>query len=442
MSVLNFCMRNLMAGPLRVQRTGQTESDTSQSEQRSGMWGQWCTRLRIELVLWGVAFVSADANSEYPMLEDALQPTNLNVERLKCMYRINLHGKAETHVFERAIRPRAQSGPDMLSGAMAMDERYMPPSEVRVIWESYPDAQGVVQSPVRRLYESLFRLYETKERFTMEADRKRARPVVTTKELVKPTSNDPKATSLADPTLRVDEPLSRTEREACDAIFQKDHDCGSATDSATSAAQRSRKRPRAEQQELDPERDAVNTLEAQAPGDFPTVHLMVVEAVCMELGVPMSEISSGDASGRPKLNQATAGPEQARVFRESQAAVKRMLLQEMYRHLGWMSAYNAADAHLASNPNDCSEANMHKARTLAFQKAQKTRSEWVIEFPPNPLKEELQMELRYGLKHECYVQLRAQQWGCPADMWGPLEKEEIMALEGVPPEKEESKESS
>ena len=221
---------------------------------------------------------------------------------------------------------------------------------------SLPDSEGTIHSKVKRLMVGLWMLYQSKLLNTMRADAGRAHPVLVTQDIddnVGGGGHDDKTTKGAalaafnqqTPQRREQEPDAKRVHALVAARNQGNHCLANllqTTDLTLAQAEQQAKREYMggskvfEQFELDAGRAFVSTHLPEAPADLLPLRQAFMESVCLAQGVPMSMISSGDASGRAKLNTENASPETAQIFRDAQSDRRKRVashIASFYQHL-------------------------------------------------------------------------------------------------------------
>jgi hypothetical protein len=151
-------------------------------------------------------------------------------------------------------------------------------------------------------------IYQAKKELTMSADKERAKPTVVTEAQ----SNRHEPNSVSSSHVGMYDGGGGREEQMVYALA-RDRNCG-----IVAPAMQTRREDK-NQLEIKDGRTYVSAQIAEAPADLGTSRQAFLESCCLGWGIPMSMLSSGDASGKAKLNSDSAGPETARVFREAQS---------------------------------------------------------------------------------------------------------------------------
>lgn len=324
--------------------------DEVERQQRSIMWGRFMEHVSIVEVAIGFALVSYQPNTDYLAIRhsDPLQPCVLEMERLVIRHRINVYSQHEWQVFERVTGGATFS----VGGQSANTHMNLRPiKNIKVVGKDFPDNQGIISSRMTRILSGPYEIYIAKMQNTLVADAERSRPTTFMQIKEDKDIHDDK-TLTGDPTFAASRGVPPPNREQRADIMRNMEEvrvsnlCGG--DGSSAGLRRPAGGPgggpgggggggsgmdafggisdesdgKAKYQ-LPLGREIAQNHMAEAPADLLPARLAFFEAVCLQFGMPMSMLSTGDSSGKAKLNSSHAGAETARIFVEAQATRKR-----------------------------------------------------------------------------------------------------------------------
>ena len=333
-SAFNVAYNNITTSQILVQRPNETSVDAAVASARSRIFGKWGREacLLDAAIGWFVASSIEASPEERADADMDKLPALLNMDRITMLHRMDVYGRHEWKVFEE-VSPIWEADSPVPGWRELFD--------CRVFGTSLPDNTGQLSSRIMCIYLSEWQMYESKKQLTFEADRMRARPPIMTQSLA--TKHDPNdATSAAHPSADQAVPammMDQTDAARLVHAQVRAFNTRTAEDSCTD------ERPRAaaaagsardDRIEIEAGRVYVSNHMAEAPLELNVARQALLESVCLTFGIPMSMLSSGDASGRAKLNSETASPETARIFQEAQAGRKQQLaywITELCQHV-------------------------------------------------------------------------------------------------------------
>ncbi len=318
-SLFNVCFNSLVSGDIVVE-TGPsvspksdkivlpTPKEEAERRWRSRVVTDWSREkefIRLCIGFVPVTGVKVQYSSDATMFTDDLyEPAVLNLDLIEMYVRTNVTNQREWDVYEKS--------------KTTLMLKKKPMHGVKVFGYEFPDAQGNIQSLVRRVYDNAYAPYMSKVLLTIQADERRANPRVTMQSSEK---NDAQknVAPFEDPSAMERTPAAMAVHAQV-ALKNSTGGCGSGPASLPPSNKR-----RYNEYKVPEGHEYVSATLAEAPADTLSFSQSFLETVCLEFGVPMSMVSSGDASGKAKLNSESAGPETARIFREAQAQRKRQV---------------------------------------------------------------------------------------------------------------------
>jgi hypothetical protein len=321
MSLFNICFNSLVSGDIVVDTgpapkttsTDRVQVPTAKQEAerrwRSRIVTDWSREkefIRLCIGFVPVTGVRVPFNADVSMFtEDLYQPAVLNIDLVDIQVRTSVTNQRDWLIYERSN-----------SRAMLTSR---PMHGVKIFGHEFPDNAGNIQSLVRRVYDNAYAPYMSKVVLTIQADERRANPRVT---MQSRDQHDNQKNVMPSFESMLDIPAMERTPAALAVHAQvaaKNSGCGD-----VDMAPVTRKR-NFNQLRIPEGQEYVNATIAEAPAETLSFSQAFLETMCLEFGVPMSMISSGDASGKAKLNSESAGPETARIFREAQAQRKRQV---------------------------------------------------------------------------------------------------------------------
>lgn len=253
-----------------------------------------------------------------PASPDGVRPVVLNLARLQVQHRVDVYGRHFWRWFEMT-----ESGWNDASGSLCGRREL---KNILVLGNSLPSNDGTLASRVKCVRAGEYALLQSKRTLTFHADAARAKPLAYTQQ------NAAISTRMADsgsaePQFDQANVSLDVRRDACqeshavhEAVFALNRGVA-----ASAVAARDGARGDDGTYEVADGRTLVRQMAVEAPSDLPATRAAYLESVCLAWAVPMSMLSAGDATGKAKLNAASASPETARIFREAQADRKRAL---------------------------------------------------------------------------------------------------------------------
>jgi len=315
-----------------------TSAQEHARRQRSHMLGKFAVDFYEQEDTIGFAGIVAANNTTYPSIRrtDPKRPGVVNLDRIvRILFRADVYGTYEWQFVERV--PYG-------TGGGIPGERVLP--GVRVVGSDLPvgsDQVGILRSKVKRLMNSVYRLYTEKIEQTSIADRERARPTLVTN-----SDAAANAAALSDPNhmpagplaLMPDGMATREDYDHMKRVGQSVQDANCGTDASAAAAQsqtRKRLRPgEMTEYAIAEGRMLANSHLPEAPDNLLPIHNSVFEMTCLQYGMHMGMLSAGDTTGTAKLNTQQASAETGRFFREAQSERKRrmeLILSDAYIHM-------------------------------------------------------------------------------------------------------------
>jgi hypothetical protein len=307
--------------------------EESQAGARSAMWGAWASEAALVEDAIGF-FPSCGTPQAHEDEFMQTKPTVMNVHLLQFLHRIDVRGQHHWRVFT-PITPWETPGdggiPCEFPGLMELPY-------VKIIGDSLPGNNGEIYSKAKRIFAAEWQLYEHKKKLTMQADTQRSHPVLYQQYVEqKKDVMDQNGSHELDQDQRVPESRDQAPDAMRTHAFVRHLNTHGGHCGEEQQQQQTRTRTSSlPTVTIEQGKSYVNNHLPEAPAEMPVVRQAVIESICLAYGVPMSMLSSGDASGTARLNTESAGPETARIFREAQADRKRRLesnIRAMYDHL-------------------------------------------------------------------------------------------------------------
>lgn len=313
--------------------------DESRARVRSQMFAQW--GLKCERVFEEVGFAPCTAQpntqSAYAIIADTdpLAPCVLDLLAVcRICMRGDAHGRTEWRFFKR-------------TNQHPQTEEEIPDVYVLGDETGWPTRNGQLRSSLARLMLSdAYTTYQSKMTLTQLADRQRAHPVLVTQAAAAAGAggamSDPDlvtgSITMRDNDLQlVPVALSAAQRAQVNKVADS---CARANQQVRNepgpicnpdvtqggAGQKRKSRDGQTEYEISPGQVLAPGVHlAEAPLDLLPAKQAWMEAVSLDFGVPLSMLSSGDATGKAKLNAESAGPETARLYLEGQNERRREL---------------------------------------------------------------------------------------------------------------------
>jgi hypothetical protein len=446
-SLSALCYNSLRCGNIIIrvgQDTGEAEEDTlkkpterqeSDRLRRSALLGQWAYEAAMmEDAIGFVPTVIIPNEDNDTSQTDPLRPSVLNLARVRIWHKVDVMGRHYWRFYESHPNSAHLMG---LASQRMLHEREI--RDVHVRGDTLPDDSGCIFSRVRRVMEGDWALFQSKKLLTMTADRERATPTLVTQQANDKAHTDKDLAStqglmmmtgapyadgggdmMADPSTVRAMALVR-EHNSClrmaDGSIVPYQERQSGASSMPSAATQQRART---QVRIDTGQQFVSAPLAEAPADLLPTRQAFLEVVSLEWGVPLSMISSGDASGKARLNSATAGAETAKVYQATQAHIRRRSesrLRELYSFM--YGEKHVADyvrrvlqRYSRSRRDQGKASSMSPSKvTFDFEELQR-QAQVTIEIPSQPSMLELNELLDKGvLEYDPYCHYAAQQTG-------------------------------
>jgi hypothetical protein len=306
---------------------------------RSAIFGAWAWKCAVMEDAIGFAPTTVVPNED-PITADDVPyvPVVLNVEKIKIFHRTDVYDRHYWRFYEIE---------DKWSGLQSRPFPYLKEiTQVTVLGEkSLPDSNGALHSKVKRLMLGLWSLYQAKVLNTMRADKERSRPTLVTYAADDGGSggggggggDDKNVSGAAVRGFNQMTPARNELSEQAERVHalvkaknSGDHCLQNMLENSTLTLTQAHQQAASgggartfEQFQLDAGRLYVPSHLPEAPVELLPIRQAFLETVCLTFGIPLSMVSSGDATGRVKLNSETASPETARIFREAQADRKR-----------------------------------------------------------------------------------------------------------------------
>ncbi len=411
-SLFNICFNGLISGDIVIEtgpqkpagKTDKIQIPTSEEQAatrwRSRVVTDWSRQKEFTRLCMGFVPVTGMAASSGE--GDQFQPTVLNINMIELWFHIDVYNRREWKVYEKS------------TSVMMNQRREL--KGIKMFGFEFPDPSGGIQSCVKRIYQHAYAPYMSKVLLTIEADQRRANPVITTQSSEQ---NDPQKNvaelgpAFEDPAALERQPDSLRVH----ALVAEKNGCGSGM-----PGEQIKKRKRSNEYAIRAGQQYVSAHVPEAPADTLSFSQHFLEVICMEFGVPMSMVSSGDATGKSKLNSESAGPETARIFREAQAERKRRVendLCEIYRYI-WTESDLQKKSKTLKRPLEKSEC----------EEAMQIR----VQIPANPQVDQLvDMWERGILKYASMCSVLSNQMGLSLESFNEQAGIDIKDLQGIAP---------
>jgi len=205
---------------------------------------------------------------------------------------------------------------------------------------------------------------------------------------------------------------------------------------------------------LEPGQNYTATAMADSPTDLLSHRQSKREAVCIRLSIPMSLISSGDATGKAKLNTQGASPDHLRIFKEAQKGRRReyerwlnKINTQMYTlesmNCGYVIPGPQEAAHLQKPNSDASKQEMDDYNTLSEKKMKyeklKELADCIITINPNPHNDDVINAYEKGfMPYGSAAQNLSRGWGIPTQQMSRKGKITSRELAGIISDDEDS----
>ena len=299
---------------------------------RSTMWTKFAVDCQKQMDLIGFCcMASKPLSADYALIKatDTFEPCVLQLDKLSRMeHRVDVLGTHEFRFYARSAHGGTET---QIKG-------------VKVVGPELPNGDGEISSKLLRLYTGPWQNYNEKLRNMRRAEHERANPTLVTVEdsvAARSSNSDPK---LVQSSIGLEHNshtvMSKAQADHAQLIAdQVDfHNCCATSTGAmnivgpAAAPAVSRRRYREPhggftEYEVQPGRMLASNHLAEAPADTLPHKQAWMEDVCLELGIPMSMLSKGDATGKAKLSNGSGGAhsDSSRIFIEAQASRKRKL---------------------------------------------------------------------------------------------------------------------
>lgn len=316
--------------------------DESRARARSHMYGQWGLKGRRAEEVVGFIPCTARPNDSprYQCIADTdkMMPCVLDFHRIsRIAMRVDVHGCYEWRFFH-------------MTGQHPQQEEEI--ADVCVLGDetSWPTSQGQIRSILARLQLSdAYETYKSKMANTRIADSLRAHPRLITQQAATSSTS----AALSDPDMvsgaitvhdsamnlvpvALSEEARRQFIETADRVAMKNqtrndagpiaNPCGGGSSAAAAASTKRKFRDGEDEYNITPGQVLAPGVHlAEAPNDLLPAKQAWMEAVSLAFGVPLAMLSSGDATGKAKLNAESAGPESSRIYLEAQKERRRSL---------------------------------------------------------------------------------------------------------------------
>ncbi len=432
-----------------------TAAEEARANDLSAIWGEWGSQAARMVDCIGFSPSRGVVNPEAygdrcsdPLLRQ--KPTVMNLDRLKVFHRVDVNGVHHWRAFTPCVL--GMENCEFPSLTELFDVRFLGNLDL-------PDSDGRLYSKVKRVLLE-WEIYDRKKRHTIEADARRAKPTVFTQ--VQEQKHDPldmhigsdgpsddmggenRADPLPSESVRVHHALIRSRNTGipCNqllAMEDEGREMSHAQQGDLLRAQANRNT-----YEIERGREYVAATLPEAPVELHVSRQALLETLTLLFGIPMSMISSGDASGRAKLNSETAGPETARIFREAQGDRKKQLerdIRTMYRHM--FAAHHVQEyvkrvitkRAAASKKRKRSEPEPDYDAELGME-ALNRQAEVRVQIPCNAERDALAQLLDKGvLRYDAFCGITAQQMGLPLSAFRETQSlsEDQQLMQGVLP---------
>ncbi|MDO9173884.1 MAG: hypothetical protein Q7V62_03705 [Actinomycetota bacterium] len=308
-SVHRVCYNSLLTTNVQIARAEEKPSAEQQQARARlfGAFGRAAALIEKALGFYLVAGVEPLGGDDLDT-GMAQVPRLLNLDQIDVWYRVDVYSRFEWRVYEVSAR--------------AAEPTLLDPATYTVYGEEMPRMDGRVYSRAQSIRSDVYDMLAAKVAATRVADAERARPTLVTQPV--PESHDPlQVRSAIHASLDQRAPdaddggaLDRSPAVQAMAAHISALNCGRPSPQAAAAVTMTR--GHFDQFALDTGKQYVAAHMPEAPIDVAVVRQAYLECVCLVFGVPMSMLSSGDASGHAKLNSETASPETAQIFRDAQ----------------------------------------------------------------------------------------------------------------------------
>jgi len=291
-----------------------------------GQWGSDLCRLDDEI---GFAPSCGVATNERDALL-RLRPTVMNIDMLEIYHKLDVYGIHHWRVFTYDDNMRDGEFP-------GLRELH----DVLIIGSNLPDSNGTIYSTIKNLRNECD-LLEYKKHYSKIAIAKRANPIHITQSLPEShDANDLRANATYDRTTLLEQVDANAEDHTAQArnVFANVNaaNCGTVDALFTRSGTAPKKHATSIlQAKLDIGQTLATTQMPEAPIELYTSMQAFIEIACNAFGIPMSIISSGDATSKSKMNGNSASTETGELFNISQSHRKTRLeahIQMMYRHM-------------------------------------------------------------------------------------------------------------
>lgn len=208
-----------------------------------------------------------------------------------------------------------------------------------------PDHLGRCQSVVKRLRDNEWSVFQRKLQLTKHVESERSNPVLVSQSIEDERHKPDMLSGSADVSKKqaaLSAASSDRQERLHQALVTAKNSCwpseqySSSGDVNATVQQKRDEFVHKRLYEMSNGRHYVPATMPEVPIDLIPSKIAYFEQVCLAYRVPMSMLSSGDATGRVKLNAASASPESARIFRDSQFELKEQWqcwITEMYHHI-------------------------------------------------------------------------------------------------------------
>ncbi len=423
-SLFNICFNGLVSGNILIEtgppkakpKGGKDKIELPDPDQeaanhwRSRVVTSWSREKEFTRLCMGFVPVTgvpvSKTSSEHCHGGDQYEPVVLNLSKIEIWTKVDVYSRREWKVYETATAVQLNQRRELRNIKMFGDE--------------WPDASGHIQSCVKRIYLHAYEPYMSKVLLTMDADRKRANPVITTQSNER--NDAQKNMSEQGPAFENTSEMERTPsaikvHALVATLNSADGACGS-----EDVKRMAGKRKRANEYSIRDGQEYVSAHLAEAPADTLSFSQHYLEVICLAFGVPMSMVSSGDATGKAKLNSETAGPETARIFREAQSERKRRIesdLQSIYRFM-WTEQDLVDKSKSLKRPLDKKDVD----EALQIR----------VSIPANPQMEKVvEMWEKGVLKYGAMCSVLSNQLGLSVDNFNEEAGIDIKDLQGIAP---------
>lgn len=441
-AVFNVCYTAISSsGPIMIKPLSEIETQSSGSgarvvlpdaraeaddRARSNIFADWGREAAFMEACIGFFVTTGVPDSSSP---DGMRPVVLNLARVEVQHHVDVYGQ---HFWRWYELTDEDGGAHSVTGNMP--HRVLLPN-VRVVGSSLPDSEGVITSRVNSVLNGEWAIYQAKKRLTMLADAERARPTLVLQQHDASKDRIP-VSSGEDSALDRDVMMETcTGAQAVHRlVYQRNMGADDATQESATRTQQQQQEQRMSTFDITDGRVLVQNHMAVAPSELPVSRLAYFESVCLAWSVPMAMLTSGDSSGKAKLNADTATPETGRLFREAQSDRKRLLernICDMYEFMhherlheesysrAWRQEWRRkgmAKKRKRSTPEEMEE-HMEDDEGLGDAWALSERSvahgaRMSVQIPCIGTSDQLRELLDMGvLRYDAYVAINAQQMG-------------------------------